>query len=94
MMEDARTDPRVGYGDLIACRDWEARDRLGAVGVRTLVVVGADEQALLAEQAERLASEIPGARKIVIPKAGHLAHFEQPDAVADAVEAFLAELPR
>lgn len=93
-MEDAKTDPRAAYGDLVACREWNAEDRLCDVGVPALVVVGEDEVPMLREQAELLGSRIPGAREATIPKAGHVAHFEQPAAVADAVLAFLSELPR
>jgi pimeloyl-ACP methyl ester carboxylesterase len=91
--EDAKTDPRVVLGDLLAARAWDALPRLGAVSVPALVMVGEDEYPPLREQAEVLASGIPRARQVVIPRAGHMAHFEQPDAVAEAVCGFLAELP-
>jgi pimeloyl-ACP methyl ester carboxylesterase len=90
--EDAKTDPRVVLGDLLAVRAWDALPRLGAVAVPALVVVGEDEYPPLREQAEVLASGIPRARKVVIPRAGHMAHFEQPEAVAEAIAGFLAEL--
>lgn len=40
-----------------------------------------------------MAAKIPGARKVVIPNAGHAANIDQPQAFNDAVTAFLAELP-
>jgi pimeloyl-ACP methyl ester carboxylesterase len=48
----------------------------------------------MAAQAELLATRIPRARKVVIPKCGHRASLEQPEALANAVLEFLAELPR
>lgn len=91
--EDAKTDPRVVLGDLLAVRAWDALPRLGEVAVPTLVIVGADEFPPLREQAEVLAAGIRGARRVEIPRAGHMAHFEQPEAVAEAIAGFLAELP-
>ncbi len=92
--EDMKTDPRVGYGDLLACRDWNVQGRLGDLDLPVLVVVGEDEVAPLREQADLLAERIPGARQVVIAKAGHMVPLEQPEALAEAVEDFLAELPR
>jgi pimeloyl-ACP methyl ester carboxylesterase len=91
--EDAKTDPRVGLGDLLAVRAWDALPRLGEVSVPTLVIVGSDEFPPLREQADVLVAGIRGARRVEIPRAGHMAHFEQPDAVAEAIAGFLAELP-
>jgi pimeloyl-ACP methyl ester carboxylesterase len=39
-----------------------------------------------------MAAKIPGARKVVIPAAGHAANIDQPKAFNDAVVAFLADL--
>jgi pimeloyl-ACP methyl ester carboxylesterase len=41
--------------------------------------------------AERLARAIPGARKVVIPRAGHSSPIEIPEAVNGALDAFLEE---
>jgi pimeloyl-ACP methyl ester carboxylesterase len=92
VMEDLKTDPRVGYGDLLACRAWSAGDRLREVGVPALVVVGEDEMPPLRGEADRLVEELPRARQVVIPKAGHMVPLEQPEAFAAAVGAFLGEL--
>ncbi|MBE9552243.1 MAG: alpha/beta fold hydrolase, partial [Proteobacteria bacterium] len=40
---------------------------------------------------ERIAGKIPGARFVVIPGAGHLAHFEQPEAFRAALVTFLEQ---
>jgi pimeloyl-ACP methyl ester carboxylesterase len=40
-----------------------------------------------------MAAKIPGARKIVIPGAGHAANLDQPAAFNRAVADFLADLP-
>lgn len=92
-MDSLKTDPRAVYPNLLALRAWEAESRLEQVSVPTLVVVGSDESSAMAEQAEVMASRIPGARRIVIDEAGHMIPMEQPAALADAVAAFAEELP-
>ena len=39
---------------------------------------------------ERLAPALPDAELVVIPRAGHLAHEERPDAVMTAIEEWLS----
>ena len=92
-MEDARTDPRVMYGDLVACGDWRGGERVGSLEVPTLVIYGEDEIAPLAEGSRQLAEAIPGARLEEIPKAGHMVPTEQTEVMADLIESFLSELP-
>ena len=93
-MEQLKTDPRARYGDLLAARDWNAEDRLAALALPCLVVVGEDEAPPVIERAELLVSRIPGTRKVVLPKAGHMLPLEAAEGLADAVQSFLAELPR
>lgn len=92
IMEDLKTDPRAVYGDYLACRDCDLIDRLGEIAVPTLVIFGEDEIPGLREQSELLAGSIRGATRVEVPKAGHMVHFEQPDAVAGAVADFLGGL--
>ncbi len=94
IMEDLKTDPRAGLGDLLAIQAFDVTARLREIRVPTLVLYGEDELERLRVTGDELAAGIPGARKQVIPKAGHMAPLEQPDAVADAVNAFLGEALR
>jgi len=91
-MEDLKTDPRATLGDLLAARDFDARERLGEIRVPTLVIAGEDEVEGLRKAAEALESGIAGARRVEIPKAGHMLPIEQPQALADAIAGFLAEI--
>jgi pimeloyl-ACP methyl ester carboxylesterase len=94
-MEDLKTDPRVVHENAQAARDFDRERDLARVTSPTLVVVGEDDaDPDSAAQAELLASRIPGARKVVIPKCGHRAALEQPEALADMVLEFLGGLPR
>jgi 3-oxoadipate enol-lactonase len=67
-----------------------AHERLGEIGVPTLVLVGADDIADMHENADRLAAGIPGARKVVMEGAKHLPAFERPEEFNRIVLDFLA----
>jgi pimeloyl-ACP methyl ester carboxylesterase len=61
------------------------------IAVPALVVVGADDTPFLAAS-DYMAAKIPGAKKVVIPAAGHAANIDQPAAFNDAVLGFLGDL--
>jgi len=65
---------------------------LGQIRIPILVVAGDDDQIAPAEGMEEMARAIPGAQFTVIPGSGHLSPLEQPEAVNDALNAFLAQL--
>jgi len=65
---------------------------LAGIAVPTLVVVGSDDVLTPPGVAESLAARIPGARRVVIPGAGHLSNLEQPELFNDAVRSFLKGL--
>src|SRR3981189_3708925 len=68
-------------------------ETLPQIKVPALVVVGADDTPFLAAS-DYMAAKIPGAKKVVIPPAGHAANIDQPQAFIDAVLPFLDGLPR
>jgi pimeloyl-ACP methyl ester carboxylesterase len=69
-----------------------AIDRLHDVGAPTLVVVGEHDLPDFHTIAELLATSIPGARKLVLPDAGHMANMDAPKAFNNAVLSFLSEI--
>lgn len=93
-MEELKTDPRVLHGNMRALDGWSREADLARVACPTLVVVGEDDSEDVRAQAELLASRIPAARRVVIPKCGHRIALEQPEALADAVRDFLAGLAK
>jgi pimeloyl-ACP methyl ester carboxylesterase len=94
ILEELKTDPRAALGDLLAVQGFDVVARLRLVKQPTLVLYGEDETERIRGAGDELAAGIPGARKVVIPKAGHQVPLEQPEAVADAVNAFLGEALR
>jgi pimeloyl-ACP methyl ester carboxylesterase len=80
-------------------RDWVDEDllvpdlaqRLGEVGVPTLVLVGEEDQPDMQAIAERLGREIPGARLATIPATAHVPSMERPREFDELVLPFLAE---
>ena len=65
---------------------------LAKIQVPTLVVVGEEDVLTPPAEAEVMASAIAGAKLAIVPKAGHLANWEQPEAYNAALRAFLADL--
>lgn len=68
-----------------------AHEQLAAVAAPTLVISGALDQPDVLHYTDRLAGEIPGARREVIPNAAHMVNMEQPDAFNRLVVGFLTD---
>jgi pimeloyl-ACP methyl ester carboxylesterase len=69
----------------------DSRPRLGGIRARTLVVSGGMDDVCPAPLQDELAAGIPGARRVTIDGAGHMAPLEDPDAVATALAQWLHE---
>src|SRR5215472_10838335 len=89
---DATGLARAARG-MLTQRDARVIEVLGEIKVPSLVVVGADDTPFLAAS-DYMAAKIPGARKVVIPAAGHAVNIDQPQAFIDAVLPFLEGLPK
>ena len=63
----------------------DSRPSLAAIRCPTTVLVGADDQLTPPDLAADMAERIPGARLVVIPRAGHLSPLEAPEAVTRAL---------
>ena len=62
---------------------------LRQIRVPTLIVCGEEDVITPPAEAEAMQAAIPGSTLELIPKAGHLANLEAPDAFNRALEAFL-----
>ena len=77
--------------DFLTCHRFDVRDRLDAVAVPALAVVGAHDGLTPPAYHEYLADRIPDAEWTEIPDAAHLAMLERPAAFNEAIAGFLAE---
>ena len=89
---DATGLARAARG-MLTQRDARVIELLPDIKVPSLIVVGADDTPFLAAS-DYMAGKIPGAKKDVIPSAGHAVNIDQPQAFIDAVLPFLGSLPR
>src|SRR5436190_5310847 len=76
---------------MLAQKDSRVINSLPAIAVPTLIVVGANDTPFLAAT-DYMAAKISGAKKVIIPDAGHSANLDQPQIFNAAVVDFLARL--
>ena len=89
-----RSAPGLLYNDLAACDAYEgAIEAAGKLGCETLFLLGEDDVMVRPSAAVALVEAAPWSRSIVLPGAGHMVMVEQPDAIIDALAAFLADGP-
>lgn len=74
-----------------ACATHDTLDRLGAVDLPTLVVIGSRDILIRPELSRRLAVALPGA-SVAEVDASHMTFWEQPDAWTAVVTGWLADL--
>lgn len=70
-------------------KDWTVMDRLGEINVPTLVMAGRDDFIYPPEHQAELAARIPNARLVLIDRAGHNPHDEQPAQTIRVVRDFM-----
>ena len=68
----------------------DSRPGLSRIRVPTLVLCGRQDQATPVEVAREIASDIEGARLVVVEECGHLATLERPAEVSAAMRAWLS----
>ena len=67
--------------------------RISEISMPVLVITGADDRIIPAEQSIQLTSELPNASLVVIPNCGHVPQEECPAEFMDAVDTFINNLP-
>ena len=80
------------YSESHFLKGWTVMDRLGEIKVPTLVMAGRQDFIYPPEHQEELAAAIPNARLVIIDRAGHNPHDEQPAETLKAVREFLADV--
>lgn len=76
---------------MLTQRDSRVINSLPSITQPAVVIVGAEDGPFL-NAADYMAAKIPGARKVVIPHAGHAVNIDQPEAFNKAVLDFLEPL--
>src|SRR5688572_5112157 len=88
----ARIDPEAFRIGAEAVWLADQRDRVAAIRVPTLVLVGGEDTVTPPELSQQLADTIAGAELHILAGAGHLANVERPNDFNRLVEEFLAPL--
>ncbi len=85
-----RTRPGVLHADLLACHAHATGvDSAAKIRCPALVILGASDLMAPPKNAQALIGALSGARVVTLPDCGHAMMAEQPDAVLDALRAFL-----
>jgi 3-oxoadipate enol-lactonase len=87
-----RTDPRGYVGCCHAIAALDLTDRLGAIRLPTLVVVGEEDQGTPVAASRAIQAQIEGAELVIIESASHLSNMEQPEEFTRAITEFLARV--
>ncbi len=85
------TPPRGYIGCCHAIAALDLTDRLHAITVPTLVIVGADDPGTPVAASQTIHERIKGSELVILPAAAHLSNMEQPQAFNEAVLAFLTK---
>ena len=65
---------------------------LANIKVPTLVITGDEDALIPVDESRAMAKAVPGATLVIVPRAGHLANLEQPEAFNRALHEFLTKL--
>jgi pimeloyl-ACP methyl ester carboxylesterase len=65
---------------------------LSSINVPALIITGEEDALIPVDESRAMAAAVSGARLEIVPRAGHLANLEQPDAFNNALHEFLTTL--
>jgi 3-oxoadipate enol-lactonase len=85
------TSPRGYIGCCQAIAALDLTDRLHAIGVPTLIIVGEDDPGTPVAASRTIHERIKGSELVILKSASHLSNMEQSEAFNRAVTAFLAK---
>ncbi|MGB7740789.1 MAG: pimeloyl-ACP methyl ester esterase BioH [Steroidobacteraceae bacterium] len=85
-------DPQALAAGLEILRTADLRADLAAIAIPTLVIAGEHDRITPVAAGRELASRLPSARFVEVPKAGHAPFLSHPDAVRREIEHFLSFL--
>jgi pimeloyl-ACP methyl ester carboxylesterase len=87
-----RTNPRGYAGCCHAIRSLDLTDRLDAITIPTLIIVGAQDVGTPVAASQAIHERIKGSELVILDPASHLSNLEQPEHFTRALERFLTKL--
>lgn len=88
----AEIGPDVELTDLLSCDGFDVMDQVDRIQLPTTVISGKEDQMTPVKYSDYLAQHIPGARREVVPEAGHFVQLQKYHQVNAEIEGFLASL--
>jgi len=88
-----RTPPQGYVGCCHAIKALDLTDRLKAITLQTLIIVGAQDMGTPLAASQAIHQQIKGSELVVLDPASHLSNLEQPEAFTRALEEFLKRVP-
>jgi pimeloyl-ACP methyl ester carboxylesterase len=70
-------------------RDWSIEEEISAITCPLLAIQGLDDEYGTLEQIRGIQRRVPQAQLLEVPECGHSPHKDQPEAVIEAVKAFM-----
>ena len=92
LSEQAALPANMLYRDLMACNSFDCMARLHEIALPTLIICGADDSSTPVKYSQYLHEHIAGSTLHIVPDAGHYVQREQPEAVNQAIQAWLEKL--
>lgn len=87
-----RSTPALGYaGCCHAISALDLTDRISAISIPTLIVVGEEDQGTPVAASKVMNERIKGSELVILPAAAHLSNLEKPAEFTSAVTSFLAK---
>jgi len=84
--------PRSQHDDLVVIDRFDVRDQIHTLKPPLLLMRGLEDPLALEEYEREIHEAVPGSQYLTFQKAGHFPMAERPDAVNEAIEAFLGRL--
>ena len=87
-----RTNARGYAGCCHAIRELDLTDRLSAITLPTLIIVGAQDVGTPVAASKAIQERIKGSELVILDPASHLSNIEQPEAFTAALQKFLSRV--
>ena len=88
-----KSTPPAGYiGCCQAISGLNLTDRIGAIRVPTMIIVGEDDQGTPVAASKVMNEQIKGSELVILKSAAHLSNMEQPEAFTRALTGFLGKV--